>query len=265
MQTPSDIAAGIDGFLHRIIGTAGDDTLNGTNHVEHIEGRGGDDLISGGGRFDEIFGGSGDDTIDGGDGDDQLFGGQGDDLIQGGEGMDEAAYFKGGGKGPLTIDLLAGTAIGDGIGHDTLVSIENASGGKHDDLVTGDGQANILYGYGGDDTLVGGSGADTMSGYHGVDSFIYLAVSDSTPEAADFVALDKGDRIDLSAIDADTTQDGDQAFHRVDHLSGQAGELSMELDGEGHTLLQADVDGDGQADLVVVYLGDMTAFHHFVL
>ena len=104
-----------------------------------------------------------------------------------------------------------------------------------------------------------------MSGWHGVDTFVYLAVSDSTPEAADFVALDKGDRIDLSAIDADVTQDGDQAFRRVDHLDGQAGEVAMQLDGQGHTILSADVDGDGQADLMVVYLGDMTAFHHFVL
>ena len=284
MQLVFDTASaiGADAF-HEIIGTEGDDTLTGTNRLEHIEGLGGDDLISGGGGFDDIHGDKGADTIDGGDGNDQLFGGKGDDLIQGGAGVDEAAYYDRGSKGPLIIDLVAGTADGDGIGHDTLVSIEDASGGKFADVITGDGQANTLLGYAGDDvlaggdgsdqlvgdngndTLVGGGGGDKMSGWHGLDTFVYLAVSDSIVGAADLVALDKGDSIDFSAIDADTTQAGDQAFHRVDHLSGHAGELSMRYNGEGLTMLLADVDGDGQADMKIVFLGDTSGFHHFVL
>jgi hypothetical protein len=72
--------------------------------------------------------------------------------------------------------------------------------------------------------------------------------------------------IDLSAIDADATQAGDQAFHLVSAFTSQAGELSLSFDSvHGVTDLIADVDGDGTADFLVVLRGDLSEFSHFIL
>jgi hypothetical protein len=74
------------------------------------------------------------------------------------------------------------------------------------------------------------------------------------------------DVIDLSAIDANTAADGDEAFTLVASLDGHAGQLALTYDaGANVTLLQGDVDGDGAADLVVRLHGDHTDFTNFVL
>ncbi|MGY4178365.1 hypothetical protein ACVIHH_003656 [Bradyrhizobium sp. USDA 4518] len=63
-----------------------------------------------------------------------------------------------------------------------------------------------------------------------------------------------GDKIDLTAIDANSTVAGNQAFHFVDHFSHTAGELQWDLTGISSTgvkgyLVQGDVNGDGVADM----------------
>jgi len=58
-------------------------------------------------------------------------------------------------KAGVVVSLLAGTAIGSGIGHDGIVNFENVVGGKGNDSITGDG---------GNNGLVGGAGADTIHG-----------------------------------------------------------------------------------------------------
>jgi uncharacterized repeat protein (TIGR01451 family) len=99
-----------------ILGTAGNDVLQGTNRADvivaltgddQIFAGGGNDLICAGGGFDFVDGGSGKDFIiggsegdrligsDGGDtikgknGRDKLLGGKGDDLLNGGKGRDK--------------------------------------------------------------------------------------------------------------------------------------------------------------------------------
>ncbi|MHB0775146.1 cellulose binding domain-containing protein [Halomonas sp. WWR20] len=132
-------------------------------------------------------------------------------------------------------DTLTGTA-----GDDTL------NGLRGDDYISGAG---------GQDRLVGGRGADMLTGGVGTDTFAYLFTSDSTPLKRDTI-LDfnrlEGDKIDLSAIDADARLDGNQNFVWLGKsgFSGNGGEIRT-----SGTTLQADVNGDGVVDMAVDVLG----------
>jgi Ca2+-binding RTX toxin-like protein len=160
-------------------------------------------------------------------------------------------------------------AVSGGRGADTLV------GGGHAELFYGDAISDplavgddVLKGGGGDDTLVGGGGADSLTGGAGADTFRFLQASDSTAAGHDLIGDlgDASDVIDLSAIDADTGQDGDQAFTLVSAFTHHAGELTLAYDPvHNRTALSADVDGDGTADMVVMIKGDHAGFTAFVL
>lgn len=91
-----------------IVGTLGDDVLEGTagpdvivggNGDDDVTGRRGDDLVCGGLGDDVLNGVQGDDTIDGGEGDDQLLGVQGDDVLYGGAGDDVLLGLQGTDRG----------------------------------------------------------------------------------------------------------------------------------------------------------------------
>src|SRR4051794_10335267 len=83
----------VTGKVCTILGTIGDDHLNGGRAHDVICGLGGDDVIDGGGGGDVIDGGGGNDLINGGDGADLLYGGAGNDTLRGGTGND---YLNGG-------------------------------------------------------------------------------------------------------------------------------------------------------------------------
>jgi Ca2+-binding RTX toxin-like protein len=85
-STSAAAAPTCDGLVATIIGTQGDDLLNGTPNADVIVGLGGNDVIRGGLGDDVICGGSGDDNIAGQGDDDRLFGEQDDDILDGGEG-----------------------------------------------------------------------------------------------------------------------------------------------------------------------------------
>ena len=63
-----------------VLGTAGNDTIIGTQWI--------DDVFAGGAGDDVLEGKQGDDTLDGGSGDDTLIGDQGNDQLIGGVGTD---------------------------------------------------------------------------------------------------------------------------------------------------------------------------------
>jgi hypothetical protein len=67
-----------------------------------------------------------------------------------------------------------------------------------------------------------------------------------------------GDILDLSAIDANEGLDGNQAFVFAASLTGVAGQYTV-IFNEGQSLLQADTDGDGLADLSILFTGDVTS------
>ena len=95
----------------------------------------------------------GNDTLDGGGGDDVLLGGPGSDTLRGGAGRDTASFEDA--TAPVTVDLTAGTASGEG--GDTLSDVEGVIGSPQADSITGDAGANTLDGGGGDDTIMSGA------------------------------------------------------------------------------------------------------------
>jgi Ca2+-binding RTX toxin-like protein len=122
-----------------------------------------------------------------------------------------------------------------------------------------------LYGGAGGDTLIGGAGddlifaaggADRMTGGEGQDTFQFRSLSDSTASAPDEILdfVSGVDKIDLGFIDANSNAAGNQAFTFVGTaFSGAAGELRAYQDSEsGAWYVEGDVDGDGNADLVIV-------------
>jgi Ca2+-binding RTX toxin-like protein len=85
------------------------------------------------------------------------------------------------------------------------------------DVITGTDVANKLNGLAGNDTLIGGLGKDSLTGGVGADVFKFNSVNDSSalPKQADIITDFKhaqGDKIDLSAIDANSVSPSDQAF-----------------------------------------------------
>jgi hypothetical protein len=123
-----------------------------------------------------------------------------------------------------------------------------------------DGAFRIILGAGDDtawggegaDLLHGGLGADRLDGGGGGDLYSYRDVAESTAAATDTIALGAGDRIDLSAIDASIAADGNQAFAYVgDAAFGHAAGELRAVQANGIWTVEADVDGDGLADLVV--------------
>lgn len=185
--------------------------------------------------------------------------------------------YTGFGGGSATIfggaqgDVLVGTGVANHI---------NGLGG--DDRIEGGEYADVLKGGDGDDrirshsigfhdrpttTMDGGLGSDTLIGSASHDVFEYRAIADSTIEAPDLIIGLKGNgTIDLKAIDADTTQAGNQHFQLVAGLTGHAGELTMSYDSANKvTDLAGDVDGDGAADFLILLSGDRTDFTHFIL
>jgi Ca2+-binding RTX toxin-like protein len=99
---------------------------------------------------------------------------EGDDTIDGGGNTDLVAYFTA--TGPVTIDLTAGTATGQGT--DTLTGVEDVYGGPFDDTIAGDANPNYIHGGAGNDTIsaldgddnvYGGDGHDTIDAGNGTD------------------------------------------------------------------------------------------------
>ncbi|ABD05515.1 Hemolysin-type calcium-binding region [Rhodopseudomonas palustris HaA2] len=197
----------------------GDDQVKGGAGNDMLYGGGDDDFVSGGEGDDYLQGNAGDDELLGGAGNDTLLGGAGDDTIDGGDGIDTADYaFDIAG---VTVDLSAGEASGDDAGYDTLVAIENVTGGAGDDTLIGDGNANVLSGGAGDDVLSGGGGADTLIGGDGDDVLLAGALDAVLAGAGD-------DRIEV------TTDGGAPAT-----IDGGDGDDILRLAGAGAGALDA--------------------------
>jgi hypothetical protein len=140
-----------NGLPATIVGTTGNDSIQGTDNDDVIVTLGGNDTIDGYGGNDTICAGDGDDTVEGGNGNDWINGedgndtldtGNGEDTVYGGNGNDEIETGSGndsayGGAGNDTLDtegdddLLDGGADTDscdgGTGTDTLINCENGS------------------------------------------------------------------------------------------------------------------------------------------
>jgi Ca2+-binding RTX toxin-like protein len=130
----------------------------GTNHAENLTGGSGEDYLWAYGGDDWLFGRGGNDY---------LIGGRGADRMDGGDGRDQANYQDS--STGVMVFLYPGLGFGGTAEGDVLVNIENLGGSKYNDVLSGDGNYNQLYGRGGNDTLKGGGGYDHLSGDAGDD------------------------------------------------------------------------------------------------
>ena len=235
-------------------GLVNEDTLLG---IENVVGSDFNDVIKSNDALN---------TIQGGDGDDVLLSwidGQ-RDVMNGGEGSDTIDYSGFSQSNGLIINLGQGGANGSAFFgvtspggvtaitfEDTLISIENATGTYRGDNINGNSAANVLDGRDGNDFLFGGGGGDTLTGGSGNDTFTFTSISDAPMNANEKILdFERGiDRIDLSLIDANVNDAGNQLFVIVDEFTGVAGQLKAipEYQSTGQTWLM-DVNGDGAAD-----------------
>ena len=232
----------------RILAGLGDDSVDGGNGDDVIDGGRGEDSIEGGLGADTIDGGAGGDTLSGGDDDDTLFGGHGVDILYGDDGDDQL-------HGGNQSDELHG-----GQGADRL------HGDNGDDVLRGDRGRDQLDGGEGNDRLFGGAGIDSLLGGAGRDRFAFERLDESGPRGSgrdlieDFVR--GADWIDLGALDADTRTAANDAFVLVgDRFTGRthdAGEIRV-IYRDDTTLVEADVNGDRDADFAVTLTG-----HHML-
>jgi len=235
---------------------AGLDTLFS---IEHLEGSKFNDTLTGNGAANYLKGGAGSDGLNGGGGSDTLEGGAGNDVLNGGAGSDWANYeFAGSGvKVSLATTALQNTG---GAGFDKLSSMENLIGSNFNDRLTGNGAHNNLIGGEGNDILTGGGGADELTGGYGNDTYVFKSLSDSTLALADLITdFETGDRINLSAIDANAGSAGNQAFH-LDGTIGSAGDIGLSYDaGTNRTTISLYVNNDMTVDAAIQIEGDYTA------
>lgn len=240
-----------------------------------------DNVLSGNlgsfGISNRLTGGFGDDRLYGRDGDDILIGDAGRDLLDGGTGADLAAGGTGNdvyvvdNRGDRVIErenegidliytgfneamqanvenlILTGARAANVVGNDEANVIR---GNDATNIINGQVGNDSLLGFGGNDKLVGGVGRDILNGGAGDDVFVYISGQEtfagrSRDVIQDFT-LDE-DLIDLSFLDADFRQAGNQSFDFIGARGfTDAGQLRVT-----GKVVQGDLQGDGLADFEI--------------
>jgi Ca2+-binding RTX toxin-like protein len=306
IQGPQEVAAGhvIDvRNMEGVFGTAGNDHLIGDAGDNLFSGGGGKDVIEGGDGVDtvsyahrlpgvivdlrtgvqsdlysgapvredtltsieNVIGSQTNDELYGDAKDNVLTGGGGDDRLDGGAGSDTASYFDELYVGAV-VDLLKATQD-TGHGVDTLISIENLTGSRWNDTLSGDAAKNVLNGgdgddvlngRGGDDILVGGKGHDVLTGGEGRDAFKFaigdsLATDEATGAGVDVIT-------DFQAADQLVFKTGTFAWSYAEKEAAAYAEAfglaqeRMATSEAGMTFTAVKVGGD-----VFVFAGEVTA------
>ncbi|RYG86145.1 MAG: hypothetical protein EON58_22065, partial [Alphaproteobacteria bacterium] len=136
-------------------------------------------------------------------------------------------------------------------------------GGADDDTIYGRAGRDKLTGEDGDDVLIGGAnGLDILWGGSGADLFVYNSIKDALWKDGkfdiikDFSQLD-GDRIDLSAVDANPGKSGHQAFKFVGYSKNYSdrGEIDYWYDKNGDTLVYGYTDRDEKPEFYILIEG----------
>lgn len=284
----ADVLSGTAGG-DTVLGLAGDDNILSGDGPDVVRAGDGNDFVDAGGGRDVVFGGAGDDDILAGSGDDMLYGdggadrilaGAGNDLVTAGTGNDDVIggdgadlivaetgdgddrYWgdeMGGGTGIDTLDLSAISAnitanLGTGLagrgsasssqsGTDTLWGIENLVGGSGNDDITASDAVNVMD---------GGLGADT-----------YRFQTAAAANGDTIASFQPGDRVDLSAIDANQGVAGNQAFTLATGAAFTGvGQLLVteetRADGD-YTVIQANTGGDATPEFRLSIKGSPAA------
>jgi serralysin len=139
--------------------------------IENAIGGSGNDTLIGNQANNLLLGGAGNDALTGLTGNDTLNGGIGNDSLNGGAaGSDTATYANATAGVSVNLTLQGASQNTLGAGSDTLVNMENLTGSAFNDILRGDGNANILTGLAGTDALLSGAGNDTLTGAEGNDT-----------------------------------------------------------------------------------------------
>lgn len=230
----------------RLYGGSGADSLYGGDGPDSLFGGAENDRIVAGGGHDSAYGGTGADRLIGKSGRDEMYGDGGNDRMFGGAGYDKVY---GGNGADVIFGGANGGSTGGGPARDLLI------GGDGNDRIYGGGGEDWIRGNDGRDLITGGADRDLLVGGANADVFIYRAASDSGRGANNRDAIrdfEHGvDLIDLSAIDADTTRAGNQAFTFIGlDAFGDAGDLRARVS-NGDIFLLGDRNGDGVADFEI--------------
>lgn len=267
--------------------------------VSEISSGLGDDHVHGTGGQDWIYDGLGNDTIVLGAGNDRMFADGGNDIYYGGIGIDtvDFSYFNyigasvASGENTFGVKFdLASLAVQNLgiIGFDQFFGFENAVGSDGNDSLFGTALANTLDGSAGNDALLGRGGDDQLNGNLGSDVLIgglgadvldvgeglksrdilrYAAANESglTPTTRDaIVGFEKGtaataDRIDLSLLDGNTMQAGDQplVFMGTANFVLARGEVRYQVEGT-NIVVYVDTDADADAEMSFL-VADLTS------
>ncbi|HEU0223554.1 MAG TPA: Calx-beta domain-containing protein [Paracoccaceae bacterium] len=240
-------------FDNDLRGTNGADRLTGTNAPEGIHGLGGNDLLFGNGGSDRLYGGAGNDRLNGGAQADVMEGGLGNDRYFVDVAADRVVELAN--AGTDTVEAFASYILPTHVENLTLRGARdiNGTGNALGNVLRGNAGENILRGQDGNDVLFGGGGPDRLIGGADADRFVFLPSDTGLgAERAGIVDFGVGpDRIVLSAIDADRTTGGNQAFDFIggQGFHGEAGELRY-VNG----VLHADTNGDRAADFQIAIL-----------
>jgi large repetitive protein len=163
-----------------------------------------------------------------------------------------------------TISGLGGNDILNGLaGNDTL------NGGAGNDTLNGGA---------GNDILVGGTGIDFMTGGLGADTFRFALGESVTGNISggggtiSDVSRAQGDHIDISALDANASVSGNQAFSSLvfrttaQGVTAAAGSIVVQSGTNvAYTTVYLHTNNDGVADLTFHLTGQQTALNHLLL
>ena len=186
-------------------------------------------ILQGDERANKLVGAGGRDSLDGRGGNDDLRGLAGNDQLLGGSGRD---WMDG------------------GAGDDALIA------GSGADTLKGSGGNDVLSGGAGADRLEGGTGRDILRGGTrdgAADVFVFSSLQDSRNGAGSRDRIvnfaSNSDKINLSGIDANSLENGDQAFEFSGRISKAHALWIRDIGSD--LVLYGDVNGDGVADFQI--------------
>ncbi len=216
-----------------------------------------DNIFEGSASNDEISATAYNDILLGWGGNDNLLGGAGADALFGGSGRDTASYTEA--SEGLTVRLERTQSNSGEAKGDSYSSIENVTGSAFNDLLYGDGGANVLRGGSGNDRLLSRAGNDSVFGEGGDDRFYAQSGTNlfdggNGEDIVDYVFASDGVVVDLASNSGNSGASQDSLIN-VEHASGSAFDDQMTGDQLANRLQGRDGD-----DLLIGLAGDDSLF-----